>query len=113
MQLAYHPKLAKDGTRAAVWKNPREGEILIHNRETARKYLDSIEKRLLSQMPKHQRAEWLIARAMLYEAIGDRKMMDAALDAFTFTKTATTCHLMAVAHHHFGNLREAVNFYKQ
>jgi Glycosyltransferase family 9 (heptosyltransferase) len=112
MQLAYHPKLAKDGTRAAVWKNPREGEILIRDRETARKYLDAIEKQLRSQMSKHKRAEWLIARAMLYEAIGDRKMMGAASDAYNFTKTATTCHLMAVAHHHFGNLRDAVKFYK-
>lgn len=112
MQLAYMPKIAKDGTRAAVWKNPREGEILIHDRETARRYLNSIEKALRNQMPKHKRAEWLIARAMLYEAIGDRQMMGAASDAWKFSKTATTCHLMAVAHHHFGNLKEAVKFYK-
>lgn len=110
MQTVY--KRAQVGTRAAEWINPKQGEILIPTREAAYKHIASFERQFQGQMPRHKRAELLIARAMVYEAIGDQKMMPAAEDAFKVTKTSTTAHLMAVAHHHFGRIQEACSYYE-
>jgi len=111
MQVAYNR--AQVGTRAAEWINPKQGEILIPDRDTAYKHIASFDRQLQNSknLPKHKRAELLIAKAMVYEAIGDQKMLPAAEEAFAATKTSTTAHLMAVAHHHFGRIQEACNFY--
>jgi len=109
MQFAYNATRAKQGTRAAAWINPKQGELLIATREEALKQIADFEKSLETQMPRHKRAELLIARAMIYEAIGAPKMLGAAQDAYKFTKTSTTCHLLAVAYHHLGNIKEAVS----
>lgn len=112
MQFAYNR--AQVGTRAAEWINPKQGELLIPTREAAYKHIVSFERQLQNckNLPKHKKAELLIARAMVYEAIGDKKMMRAAEDAFKLTKTSTTAHMMAVAHHHFGRLAEACKYYE-
>ena len=116
MQHAYRvpPNRAQKGSRAAEWINPKKGEILIGDRDTAYKYIKKLEKQLRYErnMPGHQKSEILIARSMLYEALGDQKMMEAAEDAFAVSKTSVTAHMMAVAHHHFGRLHEACNFYE-
>lgn len=114
MQLAYRiPPRAQKGTRAAEWINPRKGEILIGDRDTAYKYIKKLEKQLRYErsMPGAQKTEILIARSMLYEALGDQKMMQAAEDAFAVSKNSITAHMMAVAHHHFGRLQEACTYY--
>jgi hypothetical protein len=110
MQVAYNR--AQVGTRAAEWINPKKGELLIPDRVSAYRLISQLESQLKTcQLPRHKRAEILIARSMVYEAIGDQKMMEAAEEAFTFTKTSTTAHMMAVAHHHFGRIQEACNYY--
>src|SRR6266403_1006290 len=120
MQVAYDR--ARVGTRAAEWINPKQGELLIPDRETAYKLISSFEGQLKGRLPwhkntrgsipAHKRAELLIARAMVYEAVGDPKMMQATEEAFKFTKTSTTSHMMAVAHHHFGRLQQACTYYE-
>jgi Glycosyltransferase family 9 (heptosyltransferase) len=114
LQHAYRvpPNRAAKGSRAAEWINPRAGEILIGDRDTAYKYVKKLEKRLrFEHLSGHQKSEILIARAMLYEALGDQKMMAAAEDAFKVTNTSITSHMLAVAHHHFGRLAEACKYY--
>jgi hypothetical protein len=111
MQVAYNR--AQVGTRAAEWINPKQGEILIPDREAAYKHIASFERQLLvKNLPRHKRAELLIAKSMVYEAIGDQKMMSAAEEAFALTKTSTTAHMLAVALHHFGRIREACSYYE-
>lgn len=110
MQVAYNR--AQVGTRAAEWINPKKDELLIPDREIAYKHILSFEKALRKGMPRHKRAELLIARAMVLEAVGDQKMLPAAQEAFELTKTSTTAHLLAVAHHHFGRIAEACKFYE-
>ena len=109
MQFAYDR--AKVGSRAAKWINPRKDELLIPDRPTAYKLISKFDLQLKDSMPRHKRAEILIARAMIFEALGDPLMMGAAEEAFKTTKTSTTAHLMAVAHHHFGRLQEACTYY--
>src|SRR6266550_4136096 len=119
MQTAYNR--AQVGTRAAEWINPKQGELLIPDRATGYRLIEKLEKQLERHskkykhgqgfLPIHKRVEILIARSMVYEALGDPKMMQAAEEAFELTKTSTTAHMMAVAHHHFGRLQEACNYY--
>src|SRR5207245_2232313 len=101
------------GSRAAKWINPKKDELLIPDRETAFKAIASFDRQLKAQMPKHKRAELLIARAMVWEALGQPEMVQAALDAWNCTKTAVTAHLMAVGYHHTGNIQEACKFYER
>jgi len=111
MQFAYDR--AKVGSRAAKWINPKKDELLIPDRETAFKAIASFDRQLKGLMPKHKRAEILIARAMVWEALGQPEMVQAASDAWNCTKTATTAHLMAVGYHHTGNIKEACKFYER
>ena len=50
---------------------------------------------------------------MLYEALGDPKMLEAAHQAYKFSKNSQTAALVAVALHHFGRIKEAIAFYEQ
>ena len=129
MQVAYDR--ARVGTRAAEWINPKKDELLIPDRKTAYALIEKFDRQLRGEtdaipdgtvhrrvhrsgsnrLARHKQAEILIARSMIYEALGDQKMMQAAEEAFNITKTSTTAHMMAVAHHHFGRLQEACNFY--
>jgi tetratricopeptide (TPR) repeat protein len=114
IQTAYHiQNRARVGTRTAQWINPKQGELLISSREQAYQLIEQLEDRLKESLPRHKKAEILVARSMIYEATGDQKMMDAARDAWRYTKTSTTAHMMAVAYHHFGDLENAVRFYEQ
>ena len=102
------------GTRAAKWINPKQGEFLIPDRESAYAQIAALEKQLRDRsLPKHKRAELLIARAMIFEALGTPEMLEAAQDAWKATKTAITAHLMAVAYHHLGELKTACSYYEQ
>jgi len=109
VQFAYDR--ARVGTRAAQWINPKKDELLIPNRKTAYALIEKFDRQLQAKLPKHKQAEILIAKSMIYEALGDQKMMQAAEEAFKITKTSTTAHMMAVAHHHFGRLQEACTYY--
>ena len=117
MQLAYRipPNRAQAGTRAAKWINPDKNEILIPNAEAARAQIKALEKALEKALKpgisKNRRAELLIARAMIFEALGTPDMLKAAQDAWDCTKTAITAHLMAVAYHHLGDIPKACDFY--
>lgn len=115
MQLAYRipPNRAQAGTRAAKWINPEKNELLIPTREAAYEKIRAIEKNLKAQMPRHKRAELLIARAMIFEALGTPDMVGAAEDAWKMTKTAITAHLMAVGYHHLGDMKQACAYYEQ
>ena len=115
MQLAYRipPNRAQAGTRAAKWINPEKNELLIPTREAAYAQITALEKQLKGPLTKHRRAEVLIARAMIFEALGTPKMLEAAQDAWKATKTAITAHLMAVAYHHLGDLKTACSYYEQ
>jgi len=110
MQFAHHPT-SKGITRAAEWMTPPPDALIIPNREQALKHIAAFDKQLGVKLPAHERAEILVAKAMIYEAIGAQKMLPAALEAWDATKTSTTAHLVAVAHHHFGNIKEAIKFY--
>jgi len=112
LQLAYRiPNRAQAGTRAAKWINPDKNEILIPNAEAAHAQIRALEKALKPGISKNRRAELLIARAMIFEALGTPDMLKAAQDAWDCTKTAITAHLMAVAHHHLGDIPKACDFY--
>ena len=112
MQLAYRiPNRAQAGTRAAKWINPDKNEILIPNAEAARAQIRALEKALKPGISKNRRAELLIARAMIFEALGTPDMLKAAQEAWDCTKTAITAHLMAVAYHHLGDIPKACDFY--
>jgi len=113
MQLAYRipPNRAQAGTRAAKWINPDKNEILIPNAEAAHSQIKALEKALTPGISKNRRAELLIARAMIFEALGTPDMLKAAVEAWDCTKTAITAHLMAVAYHHLGDIPKACDFY--
>lgn len=105
MQLAYR------ATRKLV---PNKSDTLVRTREQAINLIADLDKKILNKkLPRHERATYLCARAVLYEAIGDRKMLDSALAAFEFSKTAQSAALVAVAYHHFGRMREAIDFYER
>jgi hypothetical protein len=113
IQTAYNLKRAQDGTRAAQWINPKQGELLIRTREQAYAQISAFERQLEEKLPKHKQAELLIARAMVYEATGDPKMVEVALDAWNCTKTSTTAHMMAVGYHHIGDIKRACEYYEK
>ena len=87
---------------------------MVSSREQAIKLIADLDKKIANKkLPRHERATYLCARAVLYEAIGDRKMLDSALAAFNFSKTAQSAALVAVAYHHFGRMREAIEWYER
>jgi Glycosyltransferase family 9 (heptosyltransferase) len=117
MQLAYRipPNRAQKGSRAAKWINPEQNELLIPDRESAYAHIRDFEKQLkyTKNLPRHKRAELLVARAMIFEALGTQEMVKAAQDAWDFSKTAITAHLMAVGYHHFGDIKTACSYYER
>jgi Glycosyltransferase family 9 (heptosyltransferase) len=114
VQLAYRipPNRAQKGSRAAKWINPEKNELLIPDQESAHAQISALEKQLKGPLPKHRRAEVLIARAMIFEALGTPAMVEAAQDAWKATKTAITAHLMAVGYHHLGDIKTACSYYE-
>lgn len=108
MQLPY---------RATQRITPQSGETLIRSREEALHVLADIESRLTQKMPAHHRAPLLNARATLYQALGDRKMLEASQDAYKFCKSADTALLLGTSLSHFGRAKEAAEMieraYKQ
>lgn len=108
MQLPY---------RATQRITPQAGETLIRSREEALQVLADIESRLMGKMPAHHRAPLLNARATLYQALGDRKMLEASQDAYKFCKSADTASLLAASLGHFGRTKESADMaeraYKQ
>lgn len=105
MQMAY---------RASKKLNPEKSDTLVRTREEAFKLIAELDKKIADKkLPRHQRAVYLCARAVLYEATGDRKMLDSALEAYNFSKTAQSAALVAVAYHHFGRMHEAIDFYER
>ena len=92
---------------------PQRGETLIHNTDEANTTLAGLEKALAGKLPRHDRAVKLCARALLYEALGDRKMLETAQEAYAFSKTAQTAQILAVALHYFGRVEESIKMHEQ
>lgn len=105
MQLAY---------RATKKLVPDKKDTLVSSRSQALSLIADLDKKIANkQIPRHQRAVYLCGRAVLYEAIGDRKMLETALEAYNFSKTAQSAALVAVAYHHFGRIQEAIEWYER
>lgn len=98
--------------RATRLLTPQVDETLIYTAEQAREILRHTEQRLSGKVSKQHRAELLLARASIYEALGDPFMLQAAEEAAKFAKTAQAAALVAVALHHHGRLKEAIVFYR-
>jgi len=93
---------------------PNKQDTLVRSREEAFKLIADLDKKIANkQLPRHDRAVYLCGRAVLYEAIGDRKMLESALEAYNFSKTAQSAALVAVAYHHFGRMEEAIEWYER
>ena len=104
MQLAY---------RATKFNTPDPGETLVRTRDEAFALIADLDRKLAGGLSKQVRATLLMGRATLYEALGDTKMLEAAQEAFAYTKTANSAALVAVALHHFGRLKEANMWYER
>lgn len=104
--------------RATRWLRPEKGMTVVRNQAEAEALIAAIEKDLYKKeqrgkrMSKHKRETLLCARASLYTAIGSRKMLDAAIEAFYYCKSSNSAALVASANHHFGRLDEAIKFYQ-
>lgn len=93
---------------------PEKSDTLVRSRDEAFKLIADLDKKIANkQTPRRQRAVYLCGRAVLYEAIGDRKMLETALEAYNFSKTAQSAALVAVAYHHFGRMQEAIEWYER
>lgn len=99
--------------RATKFNTPDPGETLVRTRDEAFALIAQLDKKLASSIRKQDRATFLAGRATLYEALGDTKMLEAAHEAYSFSKTANTAALVAVALHHFGRLKEANMWYER
>lgn len=97
--------------RATQFNTPSAGETIVHNREEGFTLISELDKKLAASLNKQTRATYLAGRATLYEALGDTRMLVAAQEAFSFSKTANTAALVAVALHHFGRIKEANEWY--
>jgi hypothetical protein len=104
MQMAY---------RASRRNQPNKSDTLVSSREQAFALVAKLDKKLAGKLSSQERATYLCARAVLYEALGDRKMLEAAEAAFAFSKTAQSAALVAVALHHYGRLENAIKFYER
>jgi hypothetical protein len=99
--------------RVTKWNTPDADETLVGSPEEARRLIAELDRKLAGKLRGHDRATYLSARATLYEALGDRAMLDAAKAAWAFSKTANTAALVAVALHHYGRLKEANEWYQK
>lgn len=93
---------------------PSKDDTLVSTREQAIQLIAKLDKQIASKKTlKNNKAVYLCARAVLYEALGDRQMLEAAREAFEFSKTAQSAGLYAVALHHFGRVKESLKYYEQ
>ena len=92
---------------------PSKGDTLVGSPEQAHKIVADLDCKLQGKLSKQNRATYLAGRATLYEALGDPKMLEAAQEAYRFSKTANTAALVAVALHHFGRLKESMEWYER
>lgn len=93
---------------------PQSDETLVGSPEQARAIIEDLEKKIKDKRRlRHQRAVDLVARATLYIALGDPKMLEAAKDAYDFSKTSETCSLYGAALRHFGRTKESCPLYEQ
>jgi hypothetical protein len=99
--------------RVTKWNTPDADETLVGSSEEARRLIAELDRKLAGKLRGHDRATYLSARATLYEALGDRAMLDAAKAAWAFSKTANNAALVAVALHHYGRLKEANEWYQR
>lgn len=104
MQLAY---------RSTRRYEPNKRDTLVSSRPQAFALIADLDQKLATKLPAQQKATYLCARAVLYEALGDRQMLEAAEAAFAFSKTSQSAALVAVALHHYGRLKEAISWYKR
>lgn len=99
--------------RATKFNTPSPGETIVRTREEAFQLIAGLDKQLAGSLNKQMRATYLAGRATLYEALGDERMLEAAKEAYSFSKTANTAALVAVALHHFGCVKEANLWYER
>ncbi len=99
--------------RATKINTPAKDETIVRTREEGFALIAQLDGKLAGSLRKEDRATFLAARATLYEALGDVKMLEAAQTAFSYCKTANTAALVAVALHHFGRLKEANMWYER
>lgn len=100
--------------RATRRHAPGKDDTLVSSTEQAVKLIAKLDRTIANKKTtRHAKAVYLCARAVLYEALGDRKMLDAAFEAYNFSKTAQSTALVAVALHHFGRVKESLKFYEQ
>lgn len=92
---------------------PDKKDTLVSSREQAFKLIEDLDRKLAAKLPSQQKATYLCARAVLYEALGHKYMLEAAQAAFAFSKTSQSAALVAVALHHYGRIREAIEWYKR
>lgn len=104
MQLAY---------RSTRRYQPDKKDTLVSSREQAFALIASLDQKLGKKLSAQERATYLCGRAVLYEALGDRKMLEAAEAAYSFSKTAQSAALVAVALHHYGRIKEAIKWYER
>jgi hypothetical protein len=104
MQLAY---------RSTRRYQPDKKDTLVSSREQAFKLIEDLDRKLAAKLSSQQKATYLCARAVLYEALGHKYMLEAAQAAFAYSKTSQSAALVAVALHHYGRIREAITWYKR
>lgn len=99
--------------RATRRHQPSKSDTLVSSPEQARSIIANLDRKLAGKLPSQERATYLCARTVLYEALGDKKMLESAQEAYKFTKTAQSAALVAVALHHFGRIKEANEWYER
>lgn len=93
---------------------PQKNDTLVSSKEQALDLIKKLgEQTADKKISRQHKAVYLCARAVLYEALGDPRMLDAAKEAHRFSKTAQSTALVAVALHHFGRIKESLAWYEQ
>ena len=110
--IAGTPKIMQMTYRASKFNTPSADETLVRTRDEGFALIVQIDKKLATGLSKQVRATLLMGRATLYEALGEPLMLEAAYEAYSFSKTANSAALVAVALHHFGRIKEANKYYK-
>lgn len=93
---------------------PGRDDTLVSSPEQAREIIADLDRKILDRKrSRHQKSIDRIARATLYIALGDPKMLAAAKDAYDYSRTSETCSLYGAALRHHGKTLEACPFYEQ
>lgn len=98
--------------RATRLLTPSADETLIRNEAEAHALLKQIDETLARKQSGQRRAELLLARASIFQALGLPEMLEETQKTAKEVRTAQAAALLAVAYHFHGRLYESVQYHQ-